>query len=224
MNVNLAPVLGVIDSGDGFLGQFQRSYGFNRRRVGRLGQLFIKSFQNRGVAATSKHFPGLGRATKAQNTDERPVTLNIPLRELRMKDEFPFTKAIKAQTKLVMISNATYPALDRKLPASMSPGIIGGELRDRLGYDGVTITDALNAGGLRKIGGIPRREVQGARAGADLLLFSKQTLNEGVKGSKALRRGLREGRLDRDEYEKSALRVLGLRNELSAVPGTKLPG
>ena len=72
-------------------------------------------------------------------------------------------------------------------------------------------------------GGIPRCGVQGARAGADLLLFSKQTLNEGVKASDALRRALREGRLDRDGFEESVLRVLRLRNEVRAVPGFKLP-
>ncbi len=218
MNVNLAPVMGVIDSGNGFLGQFQRSYGFNRREVGRLGRLFINAQQNRGVASTAKHFPGLGAATRNENTDAGPVTLKIPLRRLRMKDEFPFTQAIAADTKLIMISNARYPALDRKLPASMSPKIIGGELRQRLGYDGVTITDALEAGGLKSVGSIPRRGVQGARAGADLLLFSKQKLNEGIKASKAIRRALREGRLNRDAFEASVLRVLKLRNELSAVP------
>jgi beta-N-acetylhexosaminidase len=223
MNVNLAPVLGVIDSGDGFLGQFQRSYGFNRREVARLGRLFIQAQQGRGVAATAKHFPGLGAATKNENTDAGPVTLDIPLSRLRTKDELPYKKAIAAGTRLIMLSNALYPALDDKRPASMSPRIIRKELRARLGYAGVTITDALEAGGLSSIGSIRRRGVQGARAGADLLLFSNQELNEGAEGSSALRRALREGRLDRDAFEESALRVLKLRNELRAVPGGKLP-
>ncbi|MGI9557039.1 MAG: glycoside hydrolase family 3 N-terminal domain-containing protein [Solirubrobacterales bacterium] len=223
MNLNLAPVLGVINNGDGFLGQFQRSYGFNKDRVARLGHLFIKVFQKRGLSATSKHFPGLGGATKRQNTDERPVTLDIPLNRLRNKDEVPFERAIRTGTDMIMISNATYPALDRKYPASMSKKVIQGELRERLGYEGVTITDALEAGGLRKVGNIPRRAIRGAKAGADLLLFSKQSLNEGIEASKALRRALRDGRLDRNDYAESAHRVLRLRKQLSAVPGFKLP-
>jgi beta-N-acetylhexosaminidase len=130
-------------------------------------------------------------------------------------DEYPYTKAIEAGTKLVMVNSARYPALDREWPASMSRRIVHHELRGRLGFRGVTITDALEGGGLIDVGNIPRRAVRAARVGMDLLLFSKQTLNEGAVGCRALRRALRAGRLDREAYERSALRVLRLRRLLS---------
>jgi beta-N-acetylhexosaminidase len=63
-----------------------------------------------------------------------------------------------------MISNATYPALDPSRPASLSSAVIRGELRDRLGFRGVTITDALEAGGLEDFGSIPHRGVLAAPA------------------------------------------------------------
>ena len=75
----------------------------------------------------------------------QPVTLNVSLSSLRAMDELPYQSAIAAGVKLVMASWAVYPALDARLPAGLSPAIIGGELRSRLGFGGVTITDALEA-------------------------------------------------------------------------------
>ena len=70
------------------------------------------------MAATAKHFPGLGSATKSQNTDTGPVTLNVSLSGLRSKDEVPYPAAIAAGVKLIMASWAVYPALD----AATRPG------------------------------------------------------------------------------------------------------
>ena len=71
-----------------------------------------------------------------------------------------------------MVSWAVYPALDPRLPAGLSAAVIGGELRGRLGFRGVTVTDGLGAGALRAFGGFAQRGALAARAGADLLLCS----------------------------------------------------
>ena len=68
------------------------------------------------MAATAKHFPGLGSATKNQNTDLGPVTLNVTLTKLRNTDEVPYPVAVGAGVKLVMLSWAIYPALDANCP------------------------------------------------------------------------------------------------------------
>jgi beta-N-acetylhexosaminidase len=216
MNVNLAPVLGVLrpPADDSLLGQFGRTYGSNPRKVSGLASKFIRAQQRQGVAATSKHFPGLGAATKDQNTDEVPVTLDLSRRTLRTVDLLPYPHAIKAGTRLVMISNARYPALDRRRPATLSRRIIEGELRNRLGFDGVTITDALEAGALSAFGGIPNRSRLSAKAGADLLLYSAQDVTEGIAGHRALTRALRTGEINRSRFERSARRVLQLRRQL----------
>ncbi len=216
MNLNLAPVLGVLSkgNGDGLLGQFMRAYGFNRRKVARLGKRFIKASQRRGVAATGKHFPGLGAATKHQDTDVRPVTLRIPKRRLRRVDEHPYPAAVGNDVKVVMVSHAYYPALDRRWPASMSPRIVRHELRRRNGFGGVTITDAMEAGGLRRVGNLERRAVQGVRAGEDLLLFDGERLEHSTAASRALRRALKRGRINRRNFERSARRVLDLRRQI----------
>src|SRR5205814_5573448 len=77
MNVNLAPVLDVYYKAGNFIDQFQRSYSSNASVVTSCGMAFISAQQKTGVAATAKHFPGLGSATKSQNTDAGPVTLDV---------------------------------------------------------------------------------------------------------------------------------------------------
>ncbi len=82
----------------------------------------------------------------------------------------PFRAAITAGAKLVMLSWATYPALDPQPPASLSAAVIQGELRDRLGFRGVTITDAISAGALTRFGTLGARGMRAAEAGVDLIL------------------------------------------------------
>ena len=65
-----------------------------------LGSAFVAAQQQTGVAATVKHFPGLGAAAASQNTDERPVTLNVPLAQLRAIDELPFRSAFAAEIRI----------------------------------------------------------------------------------------------------------------------------
>jgi beta-N-acetylhexosaminidase len=89
MNVNLAPVLDVYRQPGDFDDQFQRSYSMNPAVVAELGADFISAQQGEGVAATAKHFPGLGAAARSQDTDLRPVTLNVPRAGLRGVDELP---------------------------------------------------------------------------------------------------------------------------------------
>ena len=113
------------------------------------------------MAAAAKHFPGLGPATASQNTDSAPVTLNVSASDLRSIDEAPYGPAISAGVKLVMLSWATYPALDPNFPAGLSSTIIQNELRGRLGFTGVTITDSLTAGGLSNFGTTSQRAVVG---------------------------------------------------------------
>ena len=172
MNLNLSPVLDVYREEGNFDDEFGRSYSSDPAVVARLGAAFVTAQQRTGVAATAKHFPGLGAAAVQQNTDLVPVTLPVPLRELRAVDELPFTSAIRAGVQLVMTSWAVYPALDPRLPAGLSPAVIQGELRGRLRFRGVTITDALEAGSLTAYGTPAEVGVRAAQAGMDLLLCS----------------------------------------------------
>lgn len=211
MNVNLAPVLGVHRRPGDFLDQYQRSYSTRPEVVRECGRAFIAAQQAVGVAATAKHFPGLGTAAASQNTDEGPVTLRLPLSALRSVDESPYPAAIAAGVKLVMASWAVYPALDARYPAGLSPAVIERELRGRLGFGGVTITDALEAGALSAYGGSGERGVLAARAGMDLLLASSQTVSQGQQVARGLATALENGALDRRGFTGSVARITALR-------------
>ena len=211
MNVNLAPVLDVYRQAGDFDDQFQRSYSKNPRVVSRLGADFIRAQQKGRVAATAKHFPGLGAASKNQDTDAEPVTLNVSLASLHNTDEFPYKAAIAAGVKLVMVSWAVYPALDRSRPAGLSSHIIQGQLRTRLGFKGVTITDAIEAGALRSFGSISNRAQLAAGAGMDLILCAAQNVAEGVSCRDGLQSGYASGKLNHAAYQAALTRVLNLR-------------
>jgi beta-N-acetylhexosaminidase len=181
MNVNLAPVLDVYRKAGDFDDQYQRSYSKNPHVVSALGYSFIKAQQAGGVAATAKHFPGLGAASASQNTDVRPVTINLPAATLRSVDEYPYRAAIKAGVKLVMVSWAAYPKLDpSRLPAGLSSKIVQGELRQRLGFTGVTITDSIGAGALAPYGSTQNRCVLASKAGMEVLLAASQAVSQGT--------------------------------------------
>ena len=214
MNVNLAPVLDVYYKSGNFIDQYQRSYSNNAQVVTECGQAFITAQQATGVAATAKHFPGLGSATRSQNTDTGPVTLSVSLSGLRSKDEVPYPAAISAGVKLIMVSWAVYPALDRKHPAGLSSAVVQGELRSRLGYQGVTITDAIEAGALSAFGSDGQRAVLAAQAGMDILLGSAQDVTEGQAVTSALASALDSGQLDAATFNAAVQRVTSLRASL----------
>jgi beta-N-acetylhexosaminidase len=214
MNVNLAPVLDVYYKSGNFIDQYQRSYSNDASVVTACGQAFITAQQATGVAATAKHFPGLGSATKSQNTDTGPVTLTVSLSNLRAKDEVPYPAAIAAGVKLIMVSWATYPAFDRSNPAGLSTAVVENELRTRLGYGGLTITDALEAGALSAFGSTSQRAVLAARAGMDLILCSARDVSQGTAATTALAGALDAGQLDAAAFSAAVNRVTSLRQSL----------
>ncbi len=214
LNVNLAPVLDVYRSPGDFIDQFGRSYSSDPRQAAQLGADFITAQQAGRVAATAKHFPGLGAAARAQDTDLRPVTLGVPRSALRGVDELPYRAAIAAGVKLVMLSWAVYPALDPARPAGLSPAIVQGQLRQRLGFRGVTITDALGAGALARFGGIGHRSQLAALAGMDLLLCSGHRVAEGQQALAGLAAGYRSGQLSVVSSRAAVARILALRGSL----------
>ena len=159
VDIDFAPVADTQLSARSFLGD--RTFSSDPTVVGRLVAAFVRGLQAGHVAATAKHFPGLGAATKS--TDDH--SLNVYLVRLD-----PFRSAIAAGVQLVMISNASYPNLDPSdRPAVFSYPIATQLLRGKLGFDGVVVTDALDAPTPAAATHAPARAIT---AGADLLLYT----------------------------------------------------
>jgi beta-N-acetylhexosaminidase len=142
------------------------------------------------------------------------VTLDVSLSDLRSIDEFPFTYAINANVDMIMTSWATYPALDPDLPSGLSPRIVHGELRGRLKFRGVTITDAIEAGALQSFGSTGERAVAAAAAGMDIVLCSARSVSQGQDAVDALQAAVANGQLDRGAAIHALRRVLALRGSV----------
>ena len=208
VNVDLAPVLDVARPG-GVIAETERGFGATAAKVEATAIPFAQALQAGGVAATAKHFPGFGAA--GENTDFAVETIDLSKARLRAVDEAPFGAFVEAGGDLVMLSTAIYPAFSDQ-PAAFSRPIATGELRGRLGFEGVSVTDALGTVAVEDFGGPAKAGLAAVRAGVDLLLFND--LNGAESGWKALTAKLRARKLKRAEFVASAQRVLDLRAEL----------
>jgi beta-N-acetylhexosaminidase len=167
-----------------------------------------------GRGGDGQALPGPGFGHDGTEHRHPPGHLHVSLSGLRTKDEAPYPAAIAAGVKLIMASWAVYPALDARHPAGLSPAVIQGELRGRLHYRGVTVTDAIEAGALAAFGSFAHRAVLAARAGMDLLLCSAQNPAQGHAVVTALAGALDRGQLNRTAFNAAVRRVTALRHSL----------
>jgi beta-N-acetylhexosaminidase len=208
VNVDLAPVADVPSVPGSFIAAQARAYASNPERDATLAAAFAQGLAEGGVAATAKHFPGLGRASAS--TDTTPVTIPVS-RAVLASDLVSFRALIAARVPLVMLSNATYPALDAK-PGAWSPAVQS-LLRRTLGYDGVTITDALEAVAKTHRRSVAASAVLAAQSGADLLLITgKEAASDAVYGR--LVAAAEAGTIPRPALERSYERILALKRSL----------
>ncbi|MCB0869992.1 MAG: hypothetical protein KDB52_04095 [Solirubrobacterales bacterium] len=214
-NVDLAPVLDVARPG-GVIADTGRGFGSTVRKVNDTAIRFANALQRTGVAATAKHFPGLGAAR--ENTDFAVQRIRLSKAALRKVDMAPYEIFAANRGKLVMVGSAIYPAFGPR-PAMFEPKIVRGELRQRLGFQGVTITDAMGAAAVTSYAGIARAAILGARAGMDILLYGDW--QSASKGRVAIASRLRSGKLPRGQFTRAANRTLQLRAGLpTGKPGS----
>jgi len=208
VNVDLAPVLDVARPG-GVIAATERGFGATPAQVAATAVPFAEALRDGGVAASAKHFPGLGAAT--ENTDFEAQRIDLSKAELRHVDEAPYRAYINAGGGVVMLSTAVYPAFGSR-PAAFNRRIVTGELRGRLGFHGVTITDSLGSAAVAEFGGQREAAVDGAAAGDDLLLFDD--LPSALAGHEALVKQLGKGGLKRAPFLAAVDRILRLRASL----------
>lgn len=166
---NYAPVVDLTyGAGNPSLGT--RSFGHDPARVGKLAAAAVRGFQGAGVAASPKHFPGLGQTDV--DTHIALPALDTPLDHLLNVDLVPYRAALAAGASSVMITHVLYRALDAEYPSTLSPHVVRQLLRGELGYDGVVTTDCLEMNAITEHYGAAETAVLAALAGIDALLFS----------------------------------------------------
>jgi beta-N-acetylhexosaminidase len=198
VNVNPAnPIIGV------------RSFGADPDAVGALVAAEAQGYQDAGVAATAKHFPGHGDTAVDSHTGFPVITHS---RELWEKlDAVPFRAAVRAGIDSIMTAHIQFPALDGSGdPATLSHPILTGILRGELGYDGVVVTDSLGMEGVRTKYGDDRVPVLALRAGVDQLL-NPPTLEVAWN---AVLKAVQDGELTEARLDESILRILRLKSRL----------
>lgn len=178
-----------------------RALGGDPARVAELAAEWIDACQAAGVMACAKHFPGHGRTTADSHVEMPRVSASADV--LQRTDLVPFRAAIDAGVAAVMTAHVSYPALDASgAPATLSPVILRGLLRDQLGFEGLVVTDALIMEGVLAGGGEGGAAVRALAAGCDLILYPADL--SGVM--RAVEKAVDDGTLDREEIHRSLQR------------------
>jgi beta-N-acetylhexosaminidase len=207
VNVNLAPVADVAERGGVPSVMDGRAFAGGPAEVAAATRASVRGMRAEDVAATVKHFPGLGGSQV--NTDDAPATVQGDV----TSDLVPFEAAIEEDVPLVMLSHALYPALDADSIASQSRTVVTGLLRERLGFEGVIVTDSMEAQAVLALSGVAEAAVRSVRAGADLVLLTgSASWNEVFP---ALLAQARDDPEFRARVRESATRVIALRRSLT---------
>ena len=209
VNVNLAPVVDVARRGSE-MERLGRAYSEDKDVVTAMAGAFARGMAERHVAATAKHFPGLGAAQLDE--DRNMNVISYTRSQLRHIDEVPYKSLARKRVPLVMVSTAEYPAFASG-PALFSHRIATRELRRYIKFHGVSITDDLETPVASNYGSPAQRAVMSARAGVDLLLFA-QTTSAGDQAASGLVDAVHNHQLTRHDLERSVARIKALRRSL----------
>jgi len=206
LNVTLAPVADVPSVSGAAMGG--RAFSSDSTTAANATKAAIEGWRAGGVAATAKHFPGLGGTTT--NTDQGSASIpGAPTQQ----DLEPFRAAIAAKVPLIMSANARYPRLDPNRIAAQSPKVLDGLLRRELKYEGVIITDSIEAAAVRATGETEEIAVRSVRAGNDIVLTTGQ--QSWLRAFRALVAEAQRSKAFRERVRASASRVLALQRSLS---------
>lgn len=181
-----------------------RSFGENKKNVAAKGTAYMRGLMEGEVLATIKHFPGHGD-TDVDSHYDLPV-LRLSAGRLDSLEMYPFAQLIRQGASAVMVAHMNIPALDntRNLPSSLSKPIVTDLLQRRLGFKGLTVTDAMDMAGVVKY--FPRGEadVRAVLAGNDLLELSQDS----KRAIDMVLKAVRDKRISQAEIDRRVKKIL----------------
>lgn len=209
VQLDLAPVADLRwNPADAVIGD--RSYGSDPGAVGPLVAAAVNGLHDGGVAATLKHFPGLGGA--AGDPHSIMPTDAESFERWAATQARSFKAGIDAGADAVMTTAVVVPGLDPSgTPALFSRAVVTGLLRERLQFQGVIVTDGLGMGGITMLYGLPDAAVAAVRAGNDLVLLNSADAGYEASAIEAVKQQVRAGALPMDQVQTSAARVIAMR-------------
>lgn len=206
INMPLIPVLDVNQNPDNPI-ICTRAFSDNPEDVAWFGLWYIKELEDIGLISCAKHFPGHGD-TNVDSHVSLPV-ITKSLEDLMKIDLIPFTEAIKQGVSSIMVGHLSIPAIDSK-PASLSKKIITDLLRNKLGFDGLVLTDALNMNALKDFEYVSAECI---KAGADILLHP----GDADKTVEELKLSVEKNMISEEEIEKAVNRILKIKDRLQNI-------
>ena len=207
ITMNFAPVLDVASLHPESV-MASRSFPGTPQDVARLGGIQIRTFEENGILAVAKHFPGIGRTV----LDSHFHLPDLPISQdaLERTDLLPFRAALSADVSGVMVSHVRYPGIDPDWPASLSKILVTDLLRKKMGFSGVVMTDDLDMKAIR----IPIETSMEQIVAADVDLA--MICHEGPDIENGFSRLALLARSHRGAFERSVLRILHLKSRLAA--------
>jgi beta-N-acetylhexosaminidase len=183
-----------------------RSYGEDPKDVSQFVSAFIEgahSVAGARVLVTAKHFPGHGDT--ATDTHLNLASIGGDRPRLEQTEWPPFRAAIQSGVDAIMTAHIAVPSLDEPtLPATLSPKILTGILRDEMEFKGIVVTDALEMGGIAQGFPVGDAAVRALEAGADVLLMP----SDPEAAINAVMAALKSGRISQKRLEESVMRIL----------------
>lgn len=218
INWNFAPVLDVNNNPANPV-IAERSFGEDPQEVARLGGAWMRGSLREGVACCVKHFPGHGD-THVDSHRDLPV-VDKPLAALAQLELLPF-HSLREHAPAMMTAHIVYPQLDPEHPATLSPKVLGGLLRDEWGYEGVVITDSLVMKAIHDRYGHHRAAAMALRAGADMVmaLGSREDQRAALASVAA---AIDSGDLPREQVQRSCRRLDALAERYPSATGEYPP-
>lgn len=208
VNMNLAPVADLHTNRDNpIIGR--RSFGTFPELVSPIVAAFTEGMQSGGVMATGKHFPGHGDT--AQDSHVTLPVVGLSRERLQSVELEPFRRLIAADVGAIMVGHLVIPSLqtDTTLPASLSPEIVTGLLREELGYDGIIMTDALDMDAIDLRFSPAQAAVQAVKAGNDLIAIGAHVSFENQAAAiEAVTDAVANGIIDEAQIDASVRRIL----------------
>ncbi|MCL2759248.1 MAG: hypothetical protein FWD22_03465 [Treponema sp.] len=192
-----------------------RAYADNPEDVAKYALFTLKGFQETGITATGKHFPGRGES-EVDSHFGLPI-VNLDYKTLLEKHVFPYKALIAAGLPAIMIAHSCYPGLGiNKIPAGMSKELIDNFLRGELGFNGVITTDNMTMGGILKQYEMSDAIVETLKAGCNLILMRDESPIRLKKIEKVLN-AVKTGELSEETIDNSVKRVLAMRWDMGII-------
>jgi beta-N-acetylhexosaminidase len=207
IDIDFAPVLDVLTNPDNtVIGD--RAFAADPQHVAVLGAAFATGLRAGGVIPCGKHFPGHG-GTQVDSHQDLPFD-ERSAEEIAGTDLTPFRHLVEEGIEMVMTAHVLYPALDPQLPATVSPAVINGLLRQQLHFQGIVVTDDLEMGAIVRHSTVEQAAVDALRAGADLLLIC-HSLERALAARDACVEALNTDVLLQQRVEEALLRLAALK-------------